>query len=189
MYNGDYRTDWHLHILLVSKPSYAFRNVIKEYIDKNWIEVPNVYEVEPFYIGKLGKKKVYKKDSNIKMADYFIAQSEDVLFCNCNFGEEEDLKYSLKDYYREYLTADSKYRKYCVRLAKKWMSEDNQLKELEKINSKFKTIEKYYYDMTKEQDEKEAKAFKKRDQLDKIADNYNKEQNIHHKRTFDESPF
>lgn len=41
LYNGNYKTDWHLHILLVSCPSYVFRNVIKNYIDKNWIDVDN----------------------------------------------------------------------------------------------------------------------------------------------------
>ena len=52
-YKGDYKTDWHLHILLVSKPSYMFRNIIKEYIDKNWNDIPVAYEVEQFDIKKL----------------------------------------------------------------------------------------------------------------------------------------
>ena len=31
--------NWHLHILLVSKPLYAFRDEIKKYIDKNCVDV------------------------------------------------------------------------------------------------------------------------------------------------------
>lgn len=34
--NGNIKVDWHLHIFLVSKPMYAFREEIKKYIDKNW---------------------------------------------------------------------------------------------------------------------------------------------------------
>jgi hypothetical protein len=158
-YKGDYRTDYHLHILLVSKPSYAFRNVIKEYIDKNWFDVPNIYDKKRF------GKKVYKKNCNIKMADYFIAQSEKILFCDGNFGEEEKLKYSLKEYYREYLKADSGKRRLYAKHRENPMSEDKYLKALEKIESKSEMIEKYYYDMTKEKDKKEAEAFMKKVQL------------------------
>ena len=32
--NEDINVEWHLHILLVSKPMYAFREEIKKYIDK-----------------------------------------------------------------------------------------------------------------------------------------------------------
>lgn len=61
-YKGDMNTDWHIHILLVSKPSYAFREVIKKYIDRNWNKIPNIYEKEPFDYSKLEQKKmVYKK--------------------------------------------------------------------------------------------------------------------------------
>lgn len=34
MYHGDYKTDWHIHILIVSKPSVAFRNEIKNMLIK-----------------------------------------------------------------------------------------------------------------------------------------------------------
>lgn len=155
-YKGDYKTDYHLHILLVSKPSYAFRNVIKEYIDKNWFDIPNAYDKKRF------GKKVYKKNCNIKMADYFIAQSEEVLFCNCNCGEEEDLKYSLKEYYREYLKVDSGKRRLYAKHRKSPMPEDKYLKELDKIEGKFNAIEKYYYDITKDKDRKEAEVFMKK---------------------------
>lgn len=32
----------------------------KKYIDKNWIDMPNIYEKEPFDIRKSGNKKVKK---------------------------------------------------------------------------------------------------------------------------------
>jgi hypothetical protein len=51
LYKGDYKTDWHIHILIVSKPSYAFRNEIKKYIDKSWFNVPNMV-----------RKKVLRKE-------------------------------------------------------------------------------------------------------------------------------
>lgn len=35
-YKVNYERDWHLHILIVSMPSYSFRDDIKSYIDKNW---------------------------------------------------------------------------------------------------------------------------------------------------------
>lgn len=181
-YKGDYMTDYHLHILLVSKPGEALERAIKKYIDKNWIVKSNIQNKQPF---NANKKKVYKTECNIKITDYFIAQCEKVLFCDCNFGEEEKLKYSLRNYYSEYLKVDSKYRKYCVKLVKEWIPEKEQLKELEKIYNKFETIEKYYLDITKEQDNKSAKQYMNMVKLDKIKDNYNKEQNIHHKRIYD----
>jgi hypothetical protein len=181
-YKGDYMTDYHLHILLVSKPSYAFRNEIKDYIDKNWIEVPNAYEIESFDINK---KKVYKKGCNIKIADYFIAQCEKVLFCDCSFGEEEKLKHSLKNYYSEYLKADSAKRRLYAKHRISPMPEDKYLKEYDKIESRFEAINKYYLGMTEEQDNKKAKEYMNIVQLDKIKDNYNKEQNIHHQRVWD----
>ena len=93
-YKGDYYVDWHLHIIIVSKPSYATRNAIKAYIDKNWKDIENEHKVREFDLEDLGKKEVYKKKCNVKIADYFILQSEEVKFCHCNFSGEEDLKYS-----------------------------------------------------------------------------------------------
>lgn len=177
-YKGDYKTDWHIHILLVSKPSYAFRNAIKKYIDKNWLEVPNRYEKKPFDINKIGGKKVYKKYCNIGMADYFINQSVEVRFCNCNYSEEEDLKYSLKEYYREYLKLDSGIRRFYAKLVKNWIPEDKQLKELKKIKSKFNMIEKYFYDITEDKNKKEVANYMKKMQLNKIAENYDNKENI-----------
>ena len=106
-YKGNYYVDWHLHIIIVSKPSYAARNAIKAYIDKNWKDIENEHKIKEFDLEDLGKKEVYKKKCNVKIADYFIWQSEEVKFCHCNFSGEEDLKYSLKDYYYGYLKMNS----------------------------------------------------------------------------------
>lgn len=102
-YKGNYHIDPHIHILIVSKPSFTLRNLIKDYIDKNWCEIPSIYGKEKFDISKLGKKKVYKKTCNIKIADYFIDQSAEIRFVSCNYSGEKDFDYSLKDYYREYM--------------------------------------------------------------------------------------
>ena len=122
LYKGEYTTDYHLHILLVSRPSYAFENIIKEYIDKNWAKDKN----------KL-KKKVYKKKCNIEIAKYFISQSIKILFCNCNYGVEQGLKYTLKEYYREYLKLDSSKRRLYARHRLNPMSENEYLETLEKL--------------------------------------------------------
>lgn len=103
-YSGRYKTDWHLHILIVSRPSVAFRNKIKKYIDKNWFRLENRYNLEDIDISK----KVYKKYSNINIAQYYIDQSSERLFCDCSKGE---LKYNLEDYYRAYLNGDNDRRK------------------------------------------------------------------------------
>lgn len=181
-YKGDYTTDYHLHILFVSKPSYAFRNEIKSYIDKNWIGVPNIRKEKKFDINS---KKVYKKCCNIKMADYFIVQCEKALFVDCNFGEEEKLKYSLRNYYNEYLKRESQLRRLYRKHRISTMAEDKYLRELNTIESKFETISNYYLGMTKEQDDKDSKAYMDRFQLDEMEENYNKEQEIHHKIIYD----
>lgn len=184
LYKGDYMTDYHLHILFVSKPSYAFRNEIKNYIDKNWIKVPNSYEVVPFDIKK---KRVYKKCCNIKTADYFIAQCERALFVDCNFGAEERLKYSLKKYYNEYLKRESNLRKLYRKHRLNPMTEDKYLEEQDNIESEFEKISKYYLGMTKEQDDKDSKAYMDRFQTEETDNIDNKEQNIHHRRIIDKS--
>jgi len=102
IYHGDYKTDWHIHILIVSKPSVAFRNEIKKYVDKNWIQIPNKYNLEDFDIDEV-KKKVYKKYCNINMAKYFIEQSAERWFCNYNFTGTDEIKYGLDKYFREYM--------------------------------------------------------------------------------------
>lgn len=177
-YKGNYHIDPHIHILIVSKPSFTLRNLIKDYIDKNWCEVPSIYGKEKFDISKLGKKKVYKKTCNIKMADYFIDQSAEIRFVSCNYSSEKDFDYSLKDYYREYMKSYSNKKMLIKKHNLKPMSEAIYLKELERIESQFKVIENYFYSITKEQEEKEQKEYMKQVRLSKIKDNYNKVQNI-----------
>ncbi len=175
-YKGDYMTDYHLHILLVSKPNYAFRDVIKDYIDKRWFKKSDIEENESL---NSNKKKVYKKDCNINLADYFIAQCEKALFCDCNFGEEEKLKYNLKNYYNESLKVDSQLRKLYANHRDNPMTEEKYLKKLDKIESKLQIIKSYYLDITREQDKLVAKEFMNKVQLEKIRENCNKEQDIY----------
>lgn len=175
LYKGDYMTDYHLHILLVSKPNYAFRDVVKDYIDKRWFKETNVEENDSL---NSNKKKVYKKDCNIKIADYFIAQCEKVLFCDCNFGEEEKLEYSLRNYYNESLKVDSQLRRLYAKHRDNPMTEKKYLEKLDKIKSKLEMIKSYYLDITKEQDNLLAKEFMNKVQLGKIRENCNKEQGL-----------
>lgn len=190
-YLGNYNTDWHIHILLVSKPSYAFREIIKKYIDKNWINVSNIKDKQDFDINKIKAKKVYKKNCNIKIADYFIQQSSKILFCNYNYGNSKNLDYTLKQYYYEYLKMDSAKRKLYKENANNNLAEDEYLKRYNKIESKFKLIENYFYDVTKEQKEKKEYEFMKQIKYSKIKDNYsdNKVQDIHRDRLWDNSLF
>lgn len=96
------------------------------------------------------------------MADYFIDQSEEILFCDYNFTNEESLKYSLKEYYREYLKTESGKRRLYAKARLNQMEEDRYLKELEKVEGKFKIIEKYYFNITVKQNKKEAETFTKK---------------------------
>lgn len=173
-YKGNYHTDWHIHILIVSKPGYALRNHIKDYIDKNWQDISKIYDKEDFNIRKFDKKKVYKKTCNIKIADYFIDQGAEIRFVSCNFSGEKDFDYSLKDYYKEYMKSYSNKMKLLKKHRKKPMSEEKYFKEIDKIESKFKHIEDYFYSITREQEEKEQREYMKKVQMFKIAENYNK---------------
>lgn len=187
LYNGNCHTDYHIHILIVSKPSFALRDLIKDYIDRNWCEIPSIYEKEKFDISKLGKKKVYKKTCNIKMADYFIDQSAEIRFVSCNYSNEKDFDYSLKDYYSEYMKLQSNKMKLIEKQRLNPMSEKKYLKELEKIESQFKIIEDYFYSITKKQEEREQKEYMKKVRLSKINENYNKVQNISIRDRFEET--
>lgn len=197
-YKGNYLTDWHLHILIVSKPSYALRNAIKCYIDKNWKAIANEHEVKEFDLEDLGKKEVYKKTCNVKIADYFIWQSEEVRFCHCNYSGEEDLKYSLKQYYYGYLKMGSAKRRLIRENIKNPMSEEKYLKELNKIENKFLDIFNYFWELSKEDNENMQKEFMEEVQLMKIAENYagiennnkvQKDLNISRRIIEDNSPF
>lgn len=187
LYNGNCYTDWHIHILIVSKPSFTLRNLIKEYVDKNWCEIPSIYEKEKFDISKLDKKKVYKKTCNIKMADYFIDQSAEIRFVTCNYGGEKDFDYSLKDYYSAYMKSYNNKIKLIKKHKLKPMSEEKYFRELEKIGRQFKIIEDYFYSITKEQEEKEQKEYMEKVRLSKISENYNKVQNISIRDRFEET--
>lgn len=191
-YKGDYYVDWHLHIIIVSKPSYATRNAIKAYIDKNWKDIENEHKVKEFDLEDLGKKEVYKKKCNVKIADYFILQSEEVKFCHCNFSGEEDLKYSLKDYYYGYLKMNSARLKLVKKNKEKPMSEEKYLKELNKIESKFYNIRDYFLKLSKDEDKKMQEEFMKQVRFNKIAENCNKGQkdfDISRKKIEEYSPF
>lgn len=157
VYKGAFKTDWHLHILVVSKPCNAFRQAIKNYVDKNWIEAENIYDYEDFNEEDF-KKKVYKKYCNINMAKYFIEQSSARLFCNYNFSSNEDIKYGLDMYFKEYMKLEDK-RKNAYRKYFRHGSEDRLLKDLEKAESKFMEIEDYYYSLTEKEDKEMVKEF------------------------------
>ena len=60
-YKGNYHTDWHIHILIVSKPSFTLRNLIKDYVDKNWCEIPNIHEKKNLILASLVKRKYIKR--------------------------------------------------------------------------------------------------------------------------------
>lgn len=175
-YKGEYHTCWHIHVLIVSKPGYALRNRIKDYIDKRWVNIPEIYEKKEFDISMLDKMKVYKKTANIKIADYFIDQSAEVRCINVNYSGEKDFEYTLRDYYKEYLRLKSAKR----RLSKKHLSNQISQKKYEEkiimLDKKFKEIEDYFYLITEEQEKKEREEYMKKVQMDKIAENYNKMQ-------------
>lgn len=169
-YNGNMNVDWHMHILIVSKPSYAFMNEIKKYIDKNWkgagINNQNIDNI------------VYIKSANINIAEYFIDQCDEILLCNCNKTNEDIIPkgYSLKDLYNSYmnkLTANVYCRKYII---------SNNWEEKEKIDSIYYNIKNFYYSITEEQDSRREKAYMKQEQMDRIKANSkhinNKVQNV-----------
>lgn len=157
------KVDWHLHILLVSKPMYAFREEIKKYIDKNWKKIK--IEKEPFDYKKIkDKSKIYKKDTNINKAEYFIDQANEILFCNYNFTGEERIPkgYSLKDLYKAYMKARTALR-YC-----RTIGNDKRLK----LEDNYNRIKNFYWDLSIDQDKKVIDCFMKKVQLEKIAINY-----------------
>ncbi|MGE5456341.1 MAG: hypothetical protein ACM3O4_04495 [Ignavibacteriales bacterium] len=177
--NKEIYTDWHIHILLVSKPSYAFREEIKKYIDKNWIELESLFNKDDFLYAKLKyKKKVYKKNTNINFAEYMINQNVDILFCNYNYTSEKIIPdgYSMKDLYKGYMKSRTAYR-YCGKYIK-----NNNWDEKEKIDNNYYRIKEFYYNITKEQDKKEIDSFMKKVRISKIVENKerrsNKIQNI-----------
>ena len=158
-YKSNIEVDWHLHILLVSKPSYAFREEIKSYIDKNWY---GGMKSKDFDVTKLYDKKTYKKNTNIKKAEYFINQADEILFCNYNSNGIVPIGYSLKDLYNTYMKC-----KTALRYAKSTGNEKRLA-----LEDKYRDIMNFYFNITKEQDKKMIDKFMKKVQLIKIQDNY-----------------
>ncbi len=154
-------TKWHLHILLVSKPSYAFREELKKYIDKNWYGGKRNND---FDITKLYGKKTYKKNTNINKAEYFINQAEEILFCTYNCKDEVVIPkgYSLKDLYNAYINS-----KTALRYARSTGNEKRLA-----LEEKYGDIANFYWNITKEQDKKMVDKFMKEAQLRKIQENY-----------------
>lgn len=158
-YKSNIEVDWHLHILLVSKPSYAFREEIKNYIDKNWY---GGMKYKDFDVTKLYDKKTYKKNTNIKKAEYFINQADEILFCNYNSNGIVPKGYSLKDLYNTYMKC-----KTALRYARSTGNEKRLA-----LEDKYRDIMNFYFNITKEQDKKMVDKFMKEAQLIKIQDNY-----------------
>lgn len=154
-YNNKINVDWHIHILLVSMPMYAFRDDIKNYIDNCW--------------GVKIDKRTYKKNTNIRKAEYFIDQADILLFCNCNnTGEERIPKgYSLKNLYKAYMNMMTA-RKYDV-------INDND-KVLKAEDNYYKILD-FYWKLTKKEDTKMSKAFMKKVRLQRIAEEYERREN------------
>lgn len=142
--------DWHIHVLIVSKPSYAFRDIIKKYLDKNWFGGSS--------------KRVYKKNCNINKVEYYIDQSSKVLFCNYNCKDLIPKGYSLKDLYNVYLKSRTAL-KYCSKYLDNW-------EEKLKIDNAYLEIKNFYYKLSEKQDKKDSEEFMKEARLRKIADKY-----------------
>lgn len=167
-YNKYLITDWHIHILIVSKPSYAFRNEIKNYIDKNWNIKSNDFDY-----GKItNNKKVYKKTININIAEYFIEQNARILFCSHSDNTLISKGYKLKDLYKAYLKMKTA-TKYNMEYVK-----NNNWAAKEKIDNDYKEIKNFYLDITKEDNIKAINDFMNSVKQDRISTYYtNKEEN------------
>ena len=154
-YSNKVNVDWHIHILLVSMPMYAFRDEIKNYIDNRW--------------GVRIDKNTYKKNTNIRKAEYFIDQADKLLFCNCNnTGEERIPKgYSLKDLYNAYMK---------MMTAKNYNAIENIDKRLE-AEDKYYNILKFYWNLSKKEDKKMVDKFIEKVKKDKISAEYERLRN------------
>lgn len=113
---GNIYVGYHLHVLLVSYPGETVRLAIKSYINKNWWQIPKLYDngldyeelkkiieekkirkekltddtkeiLEKELEEKKEKKKVYGHDCNIGYAEYIFKQSESVLFVDVNYSD------------------------------------------------------------------------------------------------------
>ena len=147
---------WHLHILLVSKPMYAFMDEIKEYIDNKWVQKIKDKNIDT--------KNTYKRKVNIRIIEYFISQSDNVLFCNCNYTNDIVIPrgYSLKKLYNAYMKS---------RTALRYAKSVGTKKRL-KLEEKYYEIMDYYWSLTREDDKKKSNEYMKEVRRRKIAENY-----------------
>lgn len=142
------KTDWHIHILILSNPSKTLLNDIKKYIDKNWNEIPIKKETKK--IDFRGKREVYKKHCNINIGEYFIKQSSIRMFVNVNHSNNEDFKYSIKDYYKAVMKWHSDRNKLYKKLVcrkvkdKQSISLEKQNRIYEKIDNNYNKVENYF---------------------------------------------
>jgi len=159
--NKDISTEWHLHIIMASKPYHSFRDELKAYFDKNWLGWKKNADID---ITKLYGKGTYKKNTNIKKAEYFIKQAEETLFCTYNNNDEVVIPkgYTLKDLYNAYMNS-----KTALRYARSTGNEKRLA-----LENKYYDIANFYWNITKEQDKKMVDKFMKEVRLIKIQDNY-----------------
>lgn len=157
--------EWHLHMLLVSKPYYTFAEELKKYFDKNWLG----WKKKNIDLTKLYGKGTYKKNTNIKIAEYFISQAEDPLFYTYNANNEIVIPngYSLKDLHNAYMN---------MMTARRYARSYGNEKRLE-LEDKYYNIMNFYWNITKEQDNKLVEKFMKEVQLIKITENYERIEN------------
>lgn len=187
-YNGNMNVDWHFHILLVSKPNYAFRDEIKRYIDRNWKDIKDNDDMFD-YKSTSSKRRVYKKNTNINKTEYFIDQSDDILFCNYNYTNDILIPrdFTLKKLHSAYMKSRTSF-KYCGKYIK-----SNNWAEKEEIENNYNRIKDFYYKITEEQDRKEMDMFMKRARINKIIENKerinNNLQNISRPRVVEYSLF
>jgi len=151
---GDISTSWHIHVLLVSKPTFTFREAIKKYIDTNWIDLPQSHNYH-FNYAKYKSKKVYKKNCNINLSQYLFLQCEDILFCDYNFTEENPIQYNLKDLFREFMKV-STFKKYNAK--KYWQSIEVQ----EIVEETYNLILSYFRSLSYKHDKQTADNFLKK---------------------------
>ena len=137
------------------------REELKAYFDKNWL---GWKKNANFDITKLYGKGTYKKNTNIKKAEYFINQAEETLFCTYNSKDEVVIPkgYTLKDLHNAYMNS-----KTALRYARTYGNEKRLALEEE-----YYKIADFYWNITKEQDKKMVDKFMKQAQLIKIQDNY-----------------
>ena len=160
-HKNNIEVDWHLHIIMASKPCHSFREELKAYFDKNWLGWKKKADID---ITKLYGKGTYKKNTNIKKAEYFINQADETLFCTYNSKDEVVISkgYTLKDLYNAYMNS-----KTALRYARTYGNEKRLA-----LEDKYREITNFYWNITKEQDNKMVNKFMKEVQQIKIQDNY-----------------